>query len=669
MDDPALPYTGLTALRAEHLALLREWRASEGRNRDTVSSFRRRVVATGAVLEQEDDRRAVQDILEYWSAQLLASSESEAFPDLDLELAPFAPGASLPEQAAPSPPAPLPPRSSPAPAQQPPSPARASRRRRTRLRRWLFWILVLAACFVMTALWLGSRYRAPLPGSDVGGDKGYDSLQSMIASNGLIVAALFGLVVLAALAFPWRASVSKRALKSAGGPETINPREQIRLSALARQWRESDYLSGYLLTGVALEEASGYRRKDPEIEELVAASEASQRRTLFIQRGFFAVSFLLILLAAAASYLIKETEASRRAAVVAMRARQHAESQTADARIRARKLSDLLNLAVQDQVDSSRRMKDLQAELDRMKALLADARNTLDAVSATPPQADHQKTAVELAATLTQALNRYDSYAPPPAPATLTAGQQLLVSTVLIDSPDETQRDNAVRQLKDGFQGTALPTTDQVRICDTMVGMLMHPSVDGLTQTGLANLLEVLAAVPPGKWARPEWIDARAGARRASAWLLNPPAEPVPPAKAGKEASPVIVKNAVDGGARLTLAAQKLFAELKHNIGLEPPPGQSVFLQFATMSPDEAAAVGKAMTVLGWRVQGTESADSAKGIDEVRYGSPEDAGTAALLVGDLRKYGLSRMKLAPMNLTIKAGTLEIWLDGGTGKDQ
>ncbi|CAM5774635.1 hypothetical protein LMIY3S_04621 [Labrys miyagiensis] len=663
MDEPALPYANLTALRAEHLALLREWRASEGRNKDAVLSFRQKIIATGTILEQEDDRRAAQDILEYWSAQLLACSESITFPDLDLEIMPFAPEATL-EPTGAAPPAPSPPAVSPLPSPPPPSPSKVMRRT-TRLNGWLFWSLVFAAWLGMIGLLLAPEYLATSPGPDVGGDESYGSLHHMIAGNVLVAIAVFGLIASAALALSWRHLARKRLSKSAAASAAIDPREQIRLSALARQWRESDYLPGYLLTGVALAEASAYRRNDPEIEKLVVASEAAERRTLFIRRGFFAVSFLLILLAAAASYLFKETEASRQAAEVAKRARVHAENQTADARIRARKLSDLLNLAAQDQADSTTRIKALEAELSRMKALLADARNTLGAVTATPPQAEHQKTASELAATLTQALDRYDAYTPP-APAGLTAGQQLLVSTGLIDSPDETQRDKAVRQLKDALQGGTLPTSDQVRICDTMVGMLMHPSVDGLTQTGLANLLEVLAAVPPGKWGRPDWSNARAGARRAAAWLLDSPETPASPAKA--EASPpAIAKEPADGGERLTLASQKLFTELKHNIGLEPAPNQLVFLQFTAIPRDDASAVGAAMIRLGWHVQGAENVASAVGVNEVRYGSQADGDTAALLVGDLRKYGLVRMKLAPMNPAIKAGTLEVWFGEGADK--
>lgn len=54
-------------------------------------------------------------------------------------------------------------------------------------------------------------------------------------------------------------------------------RHYIRLSALARQWRDSNGAAGYLLTGAALEDARRFE-SDREIARLIRASDAAERR-------------------------------------------------------------------------------------------------------------------------------------------------------------------------------------------------------------------------------------------------------------------------------------------------------------------------------------------------------------------------------------------------------
>jgi uncharacterized protein YjbI with pentapeptide repeats len=64
------------------------------------------------------------------------------------------------------------------------------------------------------------------------------------------------------------------------GEETTQRKEDqrvlIRLSGMARQWRNSQKQSGYLLTGEALEQAHHFAQQDPDLLEFVEASEAAE---------------------------------------------------------------------------------------------------------------------------------------------------------------------------------------------------------------------------------------------------------------------------------------------------------------------------------------------------------------------------------------------------------
>jgi uncharacterized protein YjbI with pentapeptide repeats len=50
----------------------------------------------------------------------------------------------------------------------------------------------------------------------------------------------------------------------------------IRLSAMARQWRDSGKQPGYLLTGETIEEAARFKNRDPNLDEFIKASEDTE---------------------------------------------------------------------------------------------------------------------------------------------------------------------------------------------------------------------------------------------------------------------------------------------------------------------------------------------------------------------------------------------------------
>ncbi len=98
----AAPFPSLAALRATHSELLKRERESSGVPifLDEVAEFIRRGQATGALLDADADRWAVQSLLDYWTTVLyragreppdaaLAEFDHELAPKLDDALCPY----------------------------------------------------------------------------------------------------------------------------------------------------------------------------------------------------------------------------------------------------------------------------------------------------------------------------------------------------------------------------------------------------------------------------------------------------------------------------------------------------------------------------------------------------------------------------------------------------
>ncbi|WP_413990951.1 hypothetical protein ACMDCR_02205 [Labrys okinawensis] len=346
--------------------------------------------------------------------------------------------------------------------------------------------------------------------------------------------------------------------------KNIEASEQLRLSALARQWRQSNRVASYLLSGAALSRAAAFRQNDPEIEAFVAASERrvrERKRRRIWRVGVTAICTLAVL--AFGGYQFYRTEISRKQADLNYRRYYKIATRAAE------------NIEISSQGDTS-------------------------------------------------------------------AVQSLLGQVALIDPPRAQQLEAVRKTLVGALKPGAEPQGVQIRVCDALVGNLMHPSVDGLTPSGVENLLSVLSAISPSQWANPAWNDARAGARRAAAWLLA----------AGED------------DFSLNEQAQALFDTLKRNIGLTPPPTGRVSLHFADTAKANAADVTQGLKNLAWQVQAAPEPAPDMPASEVRYGTPKDAAQATLLAADLRKCGFE-ITPAPMKPGIPAGTLEVWLAGST----
>jgi Pentapeptide repeats (8 copies) len=81
-------------------------------------------------------------------------------------------------------------------------------------------------------------------------------------------------------------------------------RALIRLSAMARQWRDSGKQPGYLLAGETIEEAARFKDQDPNLAEFVEASQqVVERRKRFKRRLGLGIGVMSVLLAAAGAMI------------------------------------------------------------------------------------------------------------------------------------------------------------------------------------------------------------------------------------------------------------------------------------------------------------------------------------------------------------------------------
>jgi pentapeptide repeat protein len=73
----------------------------------------------------------------------------------------------------------------------------------------------------------------------------------------------------------------------------VDQRSLVRLSAMARQWRDSDTQQGYLLTGDSLKEAAQYKDQDANLAAFVDASKKAIKRRQIIWGGISVIVALI----------------------------------------------------------------------------------------------------------------------------------------------------------------------------------------------------------------------------------------------------------------------------------------------------------------------------------------------------------------------------------------
>ncbi|MES0005484.1 DNA/RNA non-specific endonuclease [Mesorhizobium sp. M0062] len=221
-----------------------------------------------------------------------------------------------------------------------------------------------------------------------------------------------------------------------------------------------------------------------------------------------------------------------------------------------------------------------------------------------------------------------------------TAADALAGRVKLLDSADGAS--DALRgELIAVLGNPDLPAPERRKVVAALVEMAGLRHMTGLTPAGRSNVLETLLSVPPDLWSRPDWLPVLAAARRAVADLDM---------------------SEVDGHAIIDDQDREALNTLKDRLHIQRSP-QTVYVQFAGMTREDAQALSAKMRALGWNIPspGEERVAAAAGKNEVRYNPDSDADhrAAELLAADLTAAGQAvTIKAVPV---IGANTLEIWI--------
>lgn len=380
-DDTSGP---LAALRREHVELIQATRPLRrksgsgtglGPGLHDLRVFSERIKATGAILSESGERRAAQDLLDYWSAQLMVlSPSSEAATTLPV-IEDYRPspepmvGAAVPVErpaAASAPAAPAPPPMAPAP---PP------------------------AASTLPPVAAPPRFDATVAPASRHGRAGAAVAVAPETNSEAALSAIEQALAIAPAPAPVEAArpvvVAAPSLAPAEPEAQRASREQVRLSALARQWRNSGKQPGYCLTGRALAEAAEYRRTDPEIAEFIAASEKNQTRN---HSFLYFAAAVLVSAVAIALYLAWRSSVDQLALANADLALSNSELE-ANKRLRA--LSEQELQAVRQRIDGAAELKgQLDLATDFLRREVTQGRIRIETVPdglrelVRPPSAD-----------------------------------------------------------------------------------------------------------------------------------------------------------------------------------------------------------------------------------------------------------------------------------------
>lgn len=220
-----------------------------------------------------------------------------------------------------------------------------------------------------------------------------------------------------------------------------------------------------------------------------------------------------------------------------------------------------------------------------------------------------------------------------------TMADELAGRVKLLDSAN----DALLGELTAALGNPDLPVPERRKIVAALVKMAGLRSMTGLTPAGRLNVLGALLGVPSDLWNHrdPDSLLVFADARRAVADLAM---------------------SAADGQSIIGEQDRDALNKLKERLGIQPS-AQTVYVQFAGMTREDAQALSAKMRALGWGIPkaGEERVSAAAGKNEVRYNPDVEADrrAAELLAADLTAAGQTvNARAVPI---IGANTLEIWI--------
>ncbi len=378
-----------------------------------------------------------------------------------------------------------------------------------------------------------------------------------------------------------------------------------KLIGTARLWKESGRKSGYLLTGGALTEALQYPEADPDLTDLVVASQRrGQRWTQFL----WATVVVLVALLTAAVWNWREADRKGKELEIAIR-----DEKT------AREVADAAVGATRIEIENAMRARDEAITIIAdLRAQLADLQQRLDAVDATPPEAETEVVSDDVA-------QAYSTFQGDVGGSSLVIGREgfIWIGT-----------DNA-SNLRAASSGAIVPAAEATTASDYVIDK---------------NLM--LRDAPPVKGSPAPASGVLVAGTRV------------------KAISDVITVQSSSGPVQFWLPVAISQPELPTSATTETT---TVYVQFATATRDAIERFSEALREFGHTIPGEERLDSALGKNEVRYFYDEDRPAAERLAANVMKtasslgYRLSSDTQVHNLAGYKGkkpppGLLELWID-------
>lgn len=226
------------------------------------------------------------------------------------------------------------------------------------------------------------------------------------------------------------------------------------------------------------------------------------------------------------------------------------------------------------------------------------------------------------------------------ATAVATRGDELVKLLPQIASEQRDVRQPTMQLLYDAVRSKSFDPADLRKVAGAAVAMASGETFKQLSFEGKFNVLSLLATIPSKSWSEPSWIDLRAAARRAVG------------------DAPAALEGCVPAGYAQPCGE---LAKLRDVLGWRLSKDRLVFIHFAGFVRSAIQEDSEKLRQLGWTLRDEERIAAAAGLNDVRYGSGDDARAAAeLLAADLRVLGRRNVRAKHMEI-INPGTLEVWI--------
>lgn len=251
---------------------------------------------------------------------------------------------------------------------------------------------------------------------------------------------------------------------------------------------------------------------------------------------------------------------------------------------------------------------------------------------AAPPPSSRGWEAERFRTTLDQIVVRTGLRFPSAMVDATRSGEKLAARLADLDGQTAEQRKQLVQEVLTLLRSPTAAAVDQRTVAAALLDMAGNEAVAAMSPQGRVNLFFLLSEIPAATWDRAAWLPLKGEARWAVADLR------------------------VDLGPE----ARGYLQALRASLGLADAPGQTVYLQFAGLTREDARALSERLRTLGWQVPGEERRPER--VNQVRYNpsNPADVQAARLLAADLDAAGFPGVEPTAFDI-VKPGIIEVWV--------